>query len=484
MEESIIKAKEKAENFLSKTIEENWNNEGRLEKAKLEPVPYKELPLQFEAYAYLAHRHNELIPKLANKLRSIWLYWIEWKKQDKGKPSEIFWPALETDILSVSDPTSEYFQGFELESHVAMFRAMEILKIRGFEAYFSLAERRLRDFLMVKYTNFYYLDLRDIWQIVRSPTVQMLLKESIEMYAVKFIEIIKTTNFAETYNGLMEEHISDADFVAQMIFFLLMSKLSDEYSNIVKTAVLKFLTYQKNDGSFEHDLQTTFLCAKSIHLTKVDPSAIACNKVLKWLLSTQNKDGSWDHWRYLCAERGIEWRILATVIVLETIDLITNNKPLPLWTMKAIPEISLEKKQTRLQPIKPFPTPPGTSWYDVSIRFLSNETAELIAKGEREGKNFAEMGFMDKRSEKPDILWFTLIFLAKNRGEISWESQGLPLKVNRNLKSYIKDIRKRLIHLFEINDDPFESYRKVKAYRTKFKIKLSDSARNDLSFPR
>lgn len=133
-----------------------------------------------------------------------------------------------------------------------------------------------------------------------------------------------------------------------------------------------------------------------------------------------------------------------------------------------------EPKPLRITPIIPFPTPKGTSWFDVSIRFLSNETAELRAGSKSEGKNFAEMGFMDNRTKSPGKLWKVLILFGQRNGEISWETLGLPHDIQKNFKKHIQRLRYRLKQLFQIEDDPFEEYRRVKAYKTKFKIELLD----------
>ena len=131
-------------------------------------------------------------------------------------------------------------------------------------------------------------------------------------------------------------------------------------------------------------------------------------------------------------------------------------------------EISAKDKKK----IMPFPSPTGTTWHDVSIHFLSSETAEIKAREIREGRNFAEMGFMDNRSKSPDKLWKVLILFGQHNGEISWETLDLPIAIQNNLKKHIHRLRYRLKQLFQIDDDPFEKYRKVKAYKSKFKIEL------------
>ena len=158
-----------------------------------------------------------------------------------------------------------------------------------------------------------------------------------------------------------------------------------------------------------------------------------------------------------------------TVIVLETIDLINNIQPLPIWSYRAGTNISRVGRDTRLQAIVPFHTPEGATWDQVKVRFLSDRTAELSVRDVREGRDFREMGFRDKRKDAPDQLWALLRLLGLNRGEIEITGKNLPLK-HKRIKAQIKDLRKRLIHLFQINEDPFEDYRKAKAYKTRFNI--------------
>lgn len=131
-----------------------------------------------------------------------------------------------------------------------------------------------------------------------------------------------------------------------------------------------------------------------------------------------------------------------------------------------------ERKPLRITPIMPFPAPKGTSWYDVSICFSSKEAAGLRAGGKSEARDFIGMGFMDNRNKRPDKLWQVLLLFGIHNGEISWEDLDLPTDINKNLKKHVHRLRHRLRQLFQIDDDPFEKYRKVKAYKSKFKIEL------------
>ena len=131
------------------------------------------------------------------------------------------------------------------------------------------------------------------------------------------------------------------------------------------------------------------------------------------------------------------------------------------------PPSAIKKREPH---IRPFPIPPGITWPDISIRFVSDKTVQVRAGSVTEVRNFIEMGFEDKRTHNPDLAWWTLKLFGKYQGEISWADEGINTQMRNKLKSRVKDIRKRLKFLFGLEDEPFDSYRRVKAYRVKFSI--------------
>jgi hypothetical protein len=139
--------------------------------------------------------------------------------------------------------------------------------------------------------------------------------------------------------------------------------------------------------------------------------------------------------------------------------------------------VSLPKFENKEKPIRPFPSPSGIKWSDITIRFFSKEIAEITARDVKEVRNYAEMGFMDDRTKSYNLLWIALLEFGKYGGEISWKTMGLQLRIQKNLKSHIKRLRKHLKQLFRIEDDPFMPYRRgrEKAYKTKFRVKLLDN---------
>lgn len=137
--------------------------------------------------------------------------------------------------------------------------------------------------------------------------------------------------------------------------------------------------------------------------------------------------------------------------------------------------ISLPKFENKEKPIRPFPSPSGIKWSDITIRFLSEESVQIIARNVMEVRNCAEMGLMDNRTKNHNKLWHVLLLFGKLRGEISWKMMGLPPGIQRNLKTHIKRLRKHLKQFFGIEDDPFMPYRREKAYKTKFRVELLDN---------
>ncbi|MDD2890956.1 MAG: tetratricopeptide repeat protein [bacterium] len=118
-----------------------------------------------------------------------------------------------------------------------------------------------------------------------------------------------------------------------------------------------------------------------------------------------------------------------------------------------------------------FPTPPDTKWDDVTIQFISDAEIKITVKKTHKNFNFAEIGFKDARKgDVPDSQWKVLQYLARQKGEISWKSETESLKDFPKFPKRIETIRKRLKAIMGINSDPFYDYKKVKSYKSKFKI--------------
>jgi hypothetical protein len=125
-----------------------------------------------------------------------------------------------------------------------------------------------------------------------------------------------------------------------------------------------------------------------------------------------------------------------------------------------------------------FPRLPDLRWEEVTIEFTSNESVKIAARGRSKSFGFAEIGFADARQVgSPDPQWTMLQYIARHNGRLSWSDKA-DAGVRHGAKTKIKVIRRRLKAVMHIDDDPFEPYRKVKAYMPKFTITDSSASQH------
>lgn len=148
-----------------------------------------------------------------------------------------------------------------------------------------------------------------------------------------------------------------------------------------------------------------------------------------------------------------------------------------------IVRVAGKMRVSRTQAVAPFQTPADMTWNRLIIEFANDEVVKVTAGGVVDHKTFADMGFVDRRKSdqqpQPDELWGHLRTLAEHDGRIAWKD---PLRVSSRerykVKKWIGDIRARLRAFFPgIPGDPFEPYRKVRAYQTKFILRWADEYR-------
>jgi hypothetical protein len=117
----------------------------------------------------------------------------------------------------------------------------------------------------------------------------------------------------------------------------------------------------------------------------------------------------------------------------------------------------------------PIHSPPGTTWEQVVIEFLGEETVRVSVPGQvPQERSFVEMGFQDKRQigEQADTLWGILRLLAKHGGKLEPEDtiQEIPAANFGKVKKLVSDTGKRLKALFpDIEGSPFKPYRRKEA---------------------
>jgi len=476
----LTETKKKAINFLLESIDKSW---------ALKPDDND--PLRFEAYLYLAHRGKISKSEWGEKIKKIWDTWIEYRAL--SPPSELlegaksrkrdgwFWPSIDGYCIDIGDPdNADWETGFSIENHLAMFRTREVFLLPGYTEDFVRAKKELGKILRSHGRSYFHEEERLLWQIVRSPFLRMNLKDSLRGVAQGIIE----EKMAIIKNEPMVVNESLCRIRPADIFFLLATNLDDDHISLSKFFLNKEIHSQSKNGSFSDDEFETCLYLCSICLSGIDPNRIVSNPAIAWLMNVQQENGSW---KYGCVhveipgflsdfagkevfnnikyEKITEEDIFLTVFVLETLDLITNDKPLPIWAKNVAPtQPSLKGGQTIGHLLT---VPDGIKWGDVSITFISEEAVEIRAGVPLGVKNFIELGFKDNRgANRPDQKWELLKSLGRNCGSISWKDKSASSKY----KPYFKTIRKRLRALFKIDDDPFFSYRQTGSYKTKFSI--------------
>jgi hypothetical protein len=112
----------------------------------------------------------------------------------------------------------------------------------------------------------------------------------------------------------------------------------------------------------------------------------------------------------------------------------------------------------------PFKIPSGITWQNIIIQFINNDTVNIQVAGHSHQTGFADMGFVDKRTNKPTVQWGLLSVLAKNDGFLSSSSN----EARDNYKKHKQLLSEKLKNYFNIEPDPFEPYKG--GYKTKITL--------------
>ena len=130
-----------------------------------------------------------------------------------------------------------------------------------------------------------------------------------------------------------------------------------------------------------------------------------------------------------------------------------------------------EKGSPASKPLERFPSPPGLSWSEVTIEFISDEEIRIRTRNQAKSFHYAQIGFRNEKTGKPIKNWDFFLLLAQKK-EFSWDT-NLPSGTRDQAKNHISQLRKRLKEMMGIASDPFANYQEVKAYRPKFELKDS-----------
>lgn len=123
--------------------------------------------------------------------------------------------------------------------------------------------------------------------------------------------------------------------------------------------------------------------------------------------------------------------------------------------------------QDKKTPKRGWRLPPGISWEDITIEIVGVDAAKIIAGADTHAASAQEMGFIDKRKKAPNQLWDLLVDFAEAGGNLRWDSTARSR--DWNSKDFQR-LRSGLKEYFQLEEDPFEKYRKEDGYRCRFKI--------------
>ena len=114
----------------------------------------------------------------------------------------------------------------------------------------------------------------------------------------------------------------------------------------------------------------------------------------------------------------------------------------------------------------------GVGWEDIEISFISDERVQVKVRTQLPTYNYAEMGFADKRSRKPNQAWGMLRALARAGGVIPNAARNSSdfLRMGKR----IERLRQTLRSHFQISSDPIVLDRD-RGYCCQFKIGCSPS---------
>lgn len=117
-----------------------------------------------------------------------------------------------------------------------------------------------------------------------------------------------------------------------------------------------------------------------------------------------------------------------------------------------------------------FPTPTGSRWGDLEIRFCNSEKISVRIGDQRQVLTFSQLGLVDSRNGKPSKQWELLLKFARGHGMMTWLSPDACRK-NRKQRELLN---KSLQTFFDIDGEPIELTDDRKGWRCVFKLQPED----------
>jgi len=113
-----------------------------------------------------------------------------------------------------------------------------------------------------------------------------------------------------------------------------------------------------------------------------------------------------------------------------------------------------------------FPTPPGSRWEEVSIRFVTQEQVHIRVRHAAAVYEFSQMAMEDRRSHRPDAQWSLLLAFAENQGQITWRDAAADRKNAKRRQL----LARALQDFFGLEGDPFERVADGKGWRCRLNL--------------
>lgn len=116
-----------------------------------------------------------------------------------------------------------------------------------------------------------------------------------------------------------------------------------------------------------------------------------------------------------------------------------------------------------------FPTPAGTRWDQVQIRFLDGHSVSVRVGSVSAVYEYGQLGMADKRSTKPNVQWELLRAFARHGGELRWGDAAADRRNKKRRERLSADLRA----FFRIEGEPIVATPDVQGWRTVFHL-ISD----------
>jgi len=115
-----------------------------------------------------------------------------------------------------------------------------------------------------------------------------------------------------------------------------------------------------------------------------------------------------------------------------------------------------------------FPTPPGTKWGEIKIRFVDGHRVSICVGAVKRVYNYTQMGMYNKKNGNPTVQWDLLQEFSRAYGMIDIPRKLDPQGAKRQKQK--EKLAKELKHFFGIKVDPIQTLEDGKTWRTRFQI--------------